>query len=207
MIKEEGFQLVSGWKQKRLDNTITKNLPSKFFNTVTRRVSGINNLHDFNCGLKAYEQKVVKNIEVYGEMHRYIPVIAKWAGFTKIGEKVVQHQVRKYGATKFGMDRFINGFLDLMSITFVGRFGKRPMHLFGTLGTLSFLLGFVILLYLTFTKAFFGKVGMTDRPIFYLGILTIVIGVQLFVAGFLGELISRNSPERNHYGIAEKTGF
>jgi glycosyltransferase involved in cell wall biosynthesis len=207
MIKEERYQLVSGWKQKRLDNTFTKNLPSKFFNTVTRRVSGIYNLHDFNCGLKAYEQKVVKNIEVYGEMHRYIPVIAKWAGFTKIGEKVVQHQARKYGTTKFGMDRFINGFLDLMSITFVGRFGKRPMHLFGTLGTLSFLMGFVILLYLTFTKAFFGKVGMTDRPIFYLGILTIVIGVQLFVAGFLGELISRNSPERNHYGISEKTGF
>jgi hypothetical protein len=150
---------------------------------------------------------VVKNIEVYGEMHRYIPVIAKWAGFDKITEKVVQHQARKYGTTKFGMDRFINGFLDLLSITFVGRFGKRPMHLFGVLGTLSFFLGFLILLYLSFTKAFFGQVGMTDRPIFYLGILTIVIGVQLFVAGFLGELISRNGSERNHYNISEKLGL
>ena len=207
MIKDEGYHLVSGWKQKRHDNTLTKNIPSKFFNTVTRRVSGISNLHDFNCGLKAYQSKVVKNIEVYGEMHRYIPVIAKWAGFDKIGEKVVQHQARKYGTTKFGMTRFVNGFLDILSITFVGRFGKRPMHLFGTLGTLSFILGFLILLYLSFTKAFFDQVGMTDRPIFYLGILTIVIGVQLFVAGFLGELISRNGHDRNHYGIAEKTGF
>lgn len=207
MITVDGFHLVSGWKQRRHDNTFTKNIPSKFFNSVTRYVSGINNLHDFNCGLKAYQNKVVKSIEVYGEMHRYIPVIAKWAGFDRIGEKVVQHQARKYGTTKFGMDRFINGFLDLMSITFVGRFGKRPMHLFGTLGTLSFFVGFIILLYLSFTKTFFGTVGMTSRPIFYLGLLTIVIGVQLFVAGFLGELISRNGSERNHYGIAEKTGF
>ena len=207
MIKQDGFHLVSGWKQKRHDNTFTKNIPSRLFNLATRRVSGIKNLHDFNCGLKAYQNKVVKNIEVYGEMHRYIPVIAKWAGFDKITEKAVQHQARKYGSTKFGMDRFVNGFLDILSITFVTRFGKRPMHLFGTLGTLSFVLGFLILLYLTFTKAFFGDVGMTSRPIFYLGILTIVIGVQLFVAGFLGELISRNGYERNHYGIAEKTGF
>ncbi|MCB9032622.1 MAG: glycosyltransferase [Chitinophagales bacterium] len=204
MIKEGDYHIVSGWKQKRFDNKLTKNLPSKLFNFATRKISGIDNLHDFNCGLKAYQKVVVKNIEVYGEMHRYIPVIAKWSGYPKITEKVVQHQKRKYGTTKFGIERFVNGFLDLLSITFVGRFGKRPMHLFGTLGTLSFLLGFAILLYLTITKTFYSKVGMTDRPIFYLGILTVIIGTQLFVAGFLGELISRNGSDRNYYNISEK---
>jgi glycosyltransferase involved in cell wall biosynthesis len=207
MIKEDKYHLVSGWKQQRFDNKLTKNLPSKLFNFVTQRVSGIYNLHDFNCGLKAYDQKVVKSIEIYGEMHRYIPVISKWTGFTRITEKPVQHQKRKYGESKFGMNRFLNGFLDLLTITFVGRFGKKPMHLFGTLGTLSFLFGFVILLYLAFTKTLFGQVGMTDRPIFYLGILTIIVGTQLFVAGFLGELIARNSPERNHYNIRETLGL
>lgn len=204
MIKDDGYHLVSGWKQQRFDNKLTKNLPSKLFNFATQRVSGIYNLHDFNCGLKAYHKKVVKSIEIYGEMHRYIPVIAKWAGFSKITEKPVQHQKRKYGVTKFGVDRFINGFLDLMSITFVGKFGKRPMHLFGTLGTLSFIFGFIILLYLTFTKTIFGQAGMTSRPIFYLGILTVIIGTQLFLAGFLGELVARTSSERNHYNIKEK---
>lgn len=207
MIKNDGFHIVSGWKQKRFDNAFTKNLPSKLFNFVTQRVSGIHNLHDFNCGLKAYDIEVVKNIEVYGEMHRYIPVIAKWNGFTKITEKVVQHQKRKYGVSKFGMSRFINGFLDLLSITFVGRFGKRPMHIFGTLGTLSFVFGFIILIYLSLSKTIFGIAGISDRPAFYLGILTIIVGVQLFVAGFLGELLVRNSVERNHYHIKQKLGL
>jgi glycosyltransferase involved in cell wall biosynthesis len=203
MIKKDGYHLVSGWKKKRYD-PITKTVPTRLFNAVTRQVSGIHNLHDFNCGLKAYQNKVVKSIEVYGEMHRYIPVIAKWAGFDKITEKPVQHQERKYGKTKFGMERFVNGFLDLMSITFVGRYGKRPMHLFGTLGVLSFFAGFLILLYLTITKTIFGQVGIANRPIFYLGILTIIVGVQLFVAGFLGELVSRNGADRNHYAVGER---
>ena len=203
MITVDGYHLVSGWKKKRYD-PITKTVPTKLFNAATRYVSGINNLHDFNCGLKAYQKKVVKSIEVYGEMHRYIPVIAKWAGFDKITEKAVQHQERKYGKTKFGIERFVNGFLDLMSITFVGRYGKRPMHLFGTLGVLSFFFGILILIYLTITKTNFGVVGMTNRPIFYLGILTIIVGTQLFVAGFLGELIARNGADRNHYSIGEK---
>jgi glycosyltransferase involved in cell wall biosynthesis len=203
MINVDGYHLVSGWKKKRYD-PITKTVPTKLFNAATRYVSGINNLHDFNCGLKAYQKKVVKSIEVYGEMHRYIPVIAKWAGFDKITEKAVQHQERKYGKTKFGIERFVNGFLDLMSITFVGRYGKRPMHLFGTLGVLSFFFGILILIYLTITKTIFGVVGMTNRPIFYLGILTIIVGTQLFVAGFLGELIARNGADRNHYSIGEK---
>ncbi|MBK6273297.1 MAG: glycosyltransferase family 2 protein [Saprospirales bacterium] len=206
MISVDGFDLVSGWKKKRYD-PLSKTIPTKLFNYATRKVSGINNLHDFNCGLKAYKKEVVKNIEVYGEMHRYIPVIAKWSGYDKITEKAVQHQERKYGKTKFGLERFVNGFLDLMSITFVGRFGKRPMHLFGTLGILSFLLGVFILIYLTITKTVFGVVGMTNRPIFYLGILTIIVGAQLFVAGFLGELIARNGADRNHYNIGEKVGF
>lgn len=206
MITEDGYHLVSGWKKKRYD-PITKTVPTKLFNAATRYVSGINNLHDFNCGLKAYQQKVVKSIEVYGEMHRYIPVIAKWAGFNKITEKAVQHQERKYGKTKFGLERFVNGFLDLMSITFVGRYGKRPMHIFGTLGVLSFFFGILILIYLTITKTVFGIVGMTNRPIFYLGILTIIVGAQLFVAGFLGELIARNGADRNHYHISDKTNF
>lgn len=203
MITVDGFQLVSGWKKKRYD-PFTKTLPTKLFNAVTRWVSDIDNLHDFNCGLKAYENKVVKSIEVYGEMHRYIPVIAKWSGFDKIGEKAVQHQERKYGTTKFGVERFVNGFLDLMSITFVGRYGKRPMHIFGTLGVLSFFFGLLILIYLTITKTIFGAVGIADRPVFYLGILTIIVGTQLFVAGFLGELIARNGADRNHYSIGEK---
>lgn len=203
MITVDGYHLVSGWKKKRYD-PITKTIPTRLFNAATRYVSGINNLHDFNCGLKAYQRKVVKNIEVYGEMHRYIPVIAKWAGFDKITEKAVQHQERKYGKTKFGVERFVNGFLDLMSITFVGRYGKRPMHIFGTLGVISFFFGILILIYLTITKTIFGVVGMTDRPIFYLGILTIIVGTQLFVAGFLGELIARNGADRNHYSIGEK---
>jgi glycosyltransferase involved in cell wall biosynthesis len=203
MITVDGYHLVSGWKKKRYD-PVTKTIPTKLFNAATRYVSGIDNLHDFNCGLKAYQYKVVKSIEVYGEMHRYIPVIAKWAGFNKITEKPVAHQERKYGKTKFGVERFVNGFLDLMSITFVGRYGKRPMHIFGTLGVLSFFFGILILIYLTITKTIFGIVGMTDRPVFYLGILSIIVGMQLFVAGFLGELIARNGADRNHYNIDEK---
>lgn len=206
MIKNDGFHLVSGWKKKRYD-PLTKTIPTKLFNAVTRSVSGIHNLHDFNCGLKAYQKNVVKNIEVYGEMHRYIPVIAKWNGFDKITEKPVQHQERKYGKTKFGLERFIYGFLDLMSITFVSKYGKRPMHIFGTLGVLSFFFGLLILIYLTVTKLFFGVIGMTDRPIFYLGILTVIVGTQLFVAGFLGELVARNSNERNAYSIKEKVNM
>lgn len=203
MISVDAYHLVSGWKKKRYD-PLTKTIPTKLFNAATRYVSGIHNLHDFNCGLKAYQNKVVKGIEVYGEMHRYIPVIAKWSGFDRITEKVVQHRERKYGKTKFGLERFVNGFLDLMSITFVGRYGKRPMHLFGTLGVLSFFFGILILIYLTVTKTIFGVVGMTNRPIFYLGILTIIVGTQLFVAGFLGELIARNGYDRNKYNIDDK---
>jgi len=206
MIDEEGYDLVSGWKKKRLDPALTKNIPSKLFNAVTRKISGIR-LNDFNCGLKAYKYDVVKSVEVYGEMHRYIPVLAKWAGFNKIGEKVVHHRERKYGVTKFGIERFVNGFLDLMSITFVTRFGKRPMHLFGTLGVLSFLLGFLILLYLSITKIFFTQMGMTQRPLFFLGIITIIVGVQLFLTGFLAELVARSSSDRNTYQIRKKIGL
>lgn len=204
MITEEGFDLVSGWKQKRFD-PITKTLPTKLFNWAARKMSGIY-LHDFNCGLKAYKGEVVKSIEVYGEMHRYIPVLAKWAGFKKIGEKVVQHRARKYGTTKFGWERFINGFLDLLSITFVSRFGKRPMHLFGLLGTLCFMVGFFVAAYLTYAKFAHQAYKMTERPIFYFGILFMVIGTQLFLAGFLGELISRNGHDRNNYQIRERKG-
>lgn len=206
MITQQDYDLVSGWKKKRYD-PISKTIPTKLFNAATRKVSGIDNLHDFNCGLKAYKNKVVKSIEVYGEMHRYIPVIAKWAGFSKIGEKVVQHQERKYGVTKFGLERFVNGFLDLMSITFVGRYGKRPMHLFGTLGVLSFFVGFLILLYLSVSKLIFEEVGIASRPLFYLGIMVIIIGVQLFLAGFIGELISRNGIEKNHYNIGDSVNI
>ena len=202
MIVNDGFDLVSGWKQKRYD-PISKTIPSKLFNRVTTSMSGIK-LNDFNCGLKAYKSEVVKAIEVYGEMHRYIPVIAKWAGFVKIGEKSVEHRARKYGTTKFGLERFINGFLDLLSIMFVSRFGKRPMHLFGSLGMLSFFLGFCISLYLAIGKLFLNEYKMTERPLFYLGLVSMVIGVQLFLAGFLAELISRNGSERNNYQI-EKT--
>jgi hypothetical protein len=204
MITEDGFDLVSGWKQKRFD-PITKTLPTKLFNWAARKMSGIY-LHDFNCGLKAYKNDVVKSIEVYGEMHRYIPVLAKWAGFKKIGEKVVQHRARKYGVTKFGWERFVNGFLDLLSITFVSRFGKRPMHLFGLIGTLSFMIGFVIAAYLTFAKFAYQAYKMTDRPIFYFGLFFMVVGTQMFLAGFLGELISRNGHDRNNYQIRERLG-
>lgn len=202
MIVEDDFDLVSGWKKVRHD-PIGKTLPSKFFNWVTTRSTGIM-LHDFNCGLKAYKLKVVKNIEVYGEMHRYIPVIAKWSGFRKIGEKVVEHRARKYGQSKFGIERFIKGFLDLASILFVGRFGKRPMHFFGSWGTMSFLFGFIVLLYLAISKLFFDKTGLTQRPLFFFAILASVIGAQLFVTGFLAELISRNSPGRNNYLVESK---
>lgn len=206
MIVEDGFDMVSGWKKKRYDNTLTKNIPSKLFNAAARRSSKIK-LHDFNCGLKSYKKKVVKSVEIYGEMHRYIPILAKWSGFRKIGEKVVEHRARKYGITKFGWERFINGFLDLFSIMFVGKFGKRPMHFFGLLGTLFFLAGFVIFTYLTISKFFFDVTGMTQRPLFFVAILVMIIGSQLFLAGFIGELIARNSPERNNYLIEEKSGL
>lgn len=206
MIVQEGFDMVSGWKKKRYDNALTKNLPSKLFNYAARRMSKIK-LHDFNCGLKSYSRKVVKSIEVYGEMHRYVPILAKWAGFRKIGEKVVEHRARKYGVTKFGWNRFVNGFLDLMTIFFVGKFGKRPMHFFGLWGTLSFLFGLTVFTYLTISKFFFDQTGLTQRPLFFFAILAMIIGTQLFLAGFIGELISRNSPERNNYLIEEKTGL
>ena len=206
MIVEDGYDMVSGWKKKRYDNTFTKNIPSKLFNAAARSMSKIK-LHDFNCGLKSYSSKVVKSIEVYGEMHRYVPVLAKWAGFRNIGEKVVEHRARKYGITKFGWSRFINGFLDLMTIFFVGKFGKRPMHFFGLWGTLCFLFGLSIFLYLTISKFFFDQTGMTQRPLFFFAILAMIIGSQLFLAGFIGELISRNSPERNNYLIEKKTGI
>jgi len=206
MILEGNFDIVSGWKKKRYDNTFTKNLPSKLFNAAARKMSGIK-LNDFNCGLKAYKYKVIKSIEVYGEMHRYVPVLAKWAGFRKIGEKVVEHRARKYGVTKFGWDRFINGFLDLMSIFFVGKFGKRPMHFFGLWGTVSFMFGLLVFIYLTISKFFFDVTGMTQRPLFFFAILAMIIGTQLFLSGFIGELIARNSPERNHYLIEQKLGL
>ena len=205
MIVADGFDIVSGWKKKRYDNKLTKNLPSKLFNAATRRASKIK-LHDFNCGLKAYRKKVVKSIEVYGEMHRYIPVLAKWAGFRKIGEKVVEHRVRKYGVTKFGWERFVNGFLDLSSIMFVGKFSKRPMHFFGMWGTLFFLFGFFVTLYLIVSKIFDPAIGLTNRPGFYLALTAIIIGMQLFLAGFVSELIARNASGRNTYLIEEKLG-
>jgi glycosyltransferase involved in cell wall biosynthesis len=206
MIVEDGFDLVSGWKKVRYDNAITKNLPSKLFNATASKVSGIK-LHDFNCGLKAYKKKVVKNIEVYGEMHRYIPLLAKWAGFKKITEKVVEHRPRKYGVTKFGWNRFVNGFLDLASIMFVGRFGKKPMHIFGLWGTIVFFIGICIWIYLFVAKFAFATFSMTARPLFYVGLISLVIGTQLFLAGFLGELISRNATDRNYYLIEEKAGL
>lgn len=204
LIKNKGFDLISGWKKKRYD-PITKTIPTKFFNAATRKMSGIK-LHDFNCGLKAYKLDVVKSIEVYGEMHRYIPVIAKWAGFANIGEKVVQHRERQYGVTKFGLERFINGFLDLLSITFVSQFGKRPMHLFGAAGTLMFFFGFLITLYLGIDKLFLDTTGrlITDRPLFFIALVTMILGTQLFLAGFLAELTSRNAPNRNHYEISQR---
>jgi glycosyltransferase involved in cell wall biosynthesis len=206
MIVEDGYDIVSGWKKKRHDSTLTKNIPSKFFNAVTRSMSNIP-LHDFNCGLKAYKKKVVKSIEVYGEMHRYIPVLAKWAGFKRIGEKAVEHHPRKYGTTKFGWERFINGFLDLASIMFVGRFGKRPMHFFGLWGTLSFGIGFVLSVYLIVSKFFDPEYALTNRPAFFLALTLLLLGAQLFLAGFTGELIARNSPERNTYLIEKRIGI
>lgn len=206
MILEDGYDLVSGWKKKRYDNALTKNLPSKFFNAVTRKVSKIQ-LHDFNCGLKAYRKKVVKSIEVYGEMHRYIPVLAKWAGFKKIGEKVVEHRARKYGVSKFGWERFVNGFLDILSITFVGKFSKRPMHFFGLWGTLFFALGFIIAVALIISKIFDAAFWLTNKPAFFLALTSIIIGMQLFLAGFISELIARNATGRNSYLIEDKAGL
>lgn len=206
MVLEDGFDIVSGWKKKRYDNTLSKNIPSKFFNAVTRSVSGIK-LHDFNCGLKAYKNRTIKGIEVYGEMHRYIPVLAKWAGFKKIGEKVVEHRARKYGKSKFGWRRFVNGFLDLLSITFVGKFSKRPMHFFGLWGSLFFLLGSGIAIYLIISKILDTQFALTNKPGFYLALTSLILGMQLFLAGFIGELISRNSPNRNAYLVEKKTGL
>jgi len=201
MIAEEDYDLVSGWKQKRFD-PITKTIPTILYNGTARAMTGIK-LHDMNCGLKAYKNEVVKSVEVYGEMHRYIPVLAKKAGYSNIGEKVVQHQARKYGQTKFGMERFLYGFLDLLSVSFMTRFANRPMHIFGGLGVLSFFLGFCIILELSIEKFVFLQFHMTDRPLFYLGLVSLVIGVQLFVAGFLGELVSRKAVDRNHYDISK----
>ncbi|NBA86161.1 glycosyltransferase [Emticicia sp. CRIBPO] len=207
MIKEDGFDLVSGWKQKRYD-PISKTLPTKLFNAVTRSISNVY-LHDFNCGLKAYKSKVVKNITIYGEMHRYVPVIAKWNGYSKIGEKVVQHQSRKYGHTKFGLERFINGFLDLLSITFINKFGRRPMHFFGTFGVLSFVLGSFLTFYLIGEKLYHIYThtkyrNVTDNPMFFLALVAVLIGVQLFLAGFLGELFVKQTVSKHDYGIEEE---
>ena len=205
MIINDGFDLVSGWKKKRYDSVISKNLPSKLFNWAARRTSGVK-LNDFNCGLKAYKLDVVKNIDVNGEMHRYIPVLSKNAGFTKIGEKVVQHQARKYGETKFGMNRFIHGFLDLITIWFLSRFGKRPMHLFGALGFIMFAIGFGFALYLGIDKLFLNPMGrlITERPQFYISLVTMIIGTQFFVAGFLGEIILRTKQDKKRYLIKDE---
>lgn len=212
MIKEEGYHLVSGWKKKRYD-PLSKTIPSKFFNYVTRKLSGIE-LHDFNCGLKAYHISVVRNIHVYGEMHRYIPLIAKWAGFTRITEKVVAHRERKYGETKFGIERFINGFLDLLSITFVSRFRQKPMHFFGTFGTLSFIVGFVFTAKLFWDKMdslYFSRIPLqrdiSEQPLFYLALVALIIGVQLFVTGFLAEMIAMQSLTKRDYLVIDKVGF
>lgn len=207
-INEEKLDIISGWKKKRYD-PISKTIPTKLFNAATRRMSGIQ-LNDFNCGLKAYRKDVVKTIEVYGEMHRYIPVIAKWAGFKKIGEQVVEHRARKYGVTKFGLSRFINGFLDLLSIFFVGKFGKRPMHFFGSLGVLSFLLGTFMSLWIIGEKLYHiaanipYKRDVTDQPLFYIALVAIIVGSQLFLTGFVAELVTRNATERNHYLIEKE---
>lgn len=206
MITEDGFDMVSGWKKKRYDNTFTKNIPSKLFNAVARANSGIQ-LHDFNCGLKAYKRKVIKSIEVYGEMHRYIPILAKWSGFRKIGEKVVEHRPRKYGVTKFGWQRFINGFLDLATIMFLGKFGKRPMQFFGLLGTLFFLIGLGSSIYLVIAKFAATDFSLTNRPSFYIALTTMIIGMQLFLTGFVAELVARNASERNAYLIEQKAGL
>ncbi len=207
-ITEDNYDLVSGWKAKRYD-PLSKTIPTRLFNAATRKMSGIDNLHDFNCGLKAYRKAVVKNIEVYGEMHRYIPVIAKWAGFSKIGEQVVEHRARKYGTTKFGMSRFINGFLDLLSIFFVGKFGKRPMHFFGSLGVLSFFVGLVMAIWIITEKLIHIAHNekyrdATDNPLFYLALVAIILGSQLFLTGFVAELVARNSSERNKYQVEDR---
>lgn len=208
-IMEEKLDLISGWKKKRFD-PLSKTIPTKFFNAATRNMSGINNLHDFNCGLKAYRKDVVKNIEVYGEMHRYIPVLAKWAGFTKIEEQVVEHRARKYGVTKFGFSRFINGFLDLLSIFFVGKFGKRPMHFFGTMGVISFLMGSFLATWIIAEKLYHIAVGtrypreITSQPLFYIALVAVIVGSQLFLTGFVAELVSRNSSNRDHYQIEKE---
>lgn len=207
MIREEGYDLVSGWKKKRHD-PVSKTLPSKFFNAVVRRISGIH-LHDFNCGLKSYRGAVVKSIEVYGEMHRYIPLLAKWAGFQKIGEKVVEHRARQFGVSKYGWQRLVTGFLDLLSITFVGRFGRRPMHLFGTLGTLIFVIGFFSAAYIGISKLIHLSKGLpailvANNPYFYISLTCMVLGTVLFMTGFLAELIVRSAPDRNHYLIEKR---
>lgn len=208
MITEEGYDLVSGWKQKRYD-PLSKTIPTKLFNATARAVSGIHNLHDFNCGLKAYRKDVVKNIEVYGEMHRYIPYLAKNAGFNRIGEKVVHHQARKYGKTKFGLNRFVNGYLDLLSLWFLSTFGVKPMHIFGFLGSIMFMLGFIAVIVVGANKLYDMYCGnpyrlVTENPYFYLALTTMILGTQLFLAGFIGELIARNSPERNKYQIEKE---
>lgn len=209
MIKEEGYDLVSGWKKKRYDPKLTKNLPSKLFNASARKISGIHNLHDFNCGLKAYKRDVVKNIEVYNDMHRYIPYLAKEAGFTKIGEKVVQHQARKYGKSKFGVSRFFNGYLDLMTLWFTSKFGRKPMHFFGLLGSVVFLIGLIALMIVLIDKFICLNKGIpaplvTDRPYFFIALTAMIIGTQLFLAGFIGELLSRQSSDRNSYKIEKE---
>lgn len=210
MISDEKYDLVSGWKKKRYDPVLSKNIPSKFYNWTARHLTGIH-IHDFNCGLKAYRAQVVKSIEVYGEMHRYIPILAKWAGFKKIGEKVVQHQERKYGVTKFGVERFIRGPLDLLSVIFISKFSKRPMHFFGLIGTLVFLVGFIATVFVGANKliALANQVPsprVTDTPYFYLALTAMIIGTQLFLSGFIGELVSRNSTDRNKYLIEKKLG-
>lgn len=209
-IKEERLDLISGWKKKRHD-PLSKTIPTKLFNAATRKMSGINNLHDFNCGLKAYRSEVIKTIEVYGEMHRYIPVLARWAGFRRIEEQVVEHRARKYGVTKFGMSRFINGFLDLLSIFFVGKFSKRPMHFFGSMGVLSFFAGLLCVVWIIAEKLIFISNNMryrdvTDQPLFYIALVAIIVGFQLFLTGFVAELVSRNGSERNHYNIEKTVG-
>jgi glycosyltransferase involved in cell wall biosynthesis len=208
MVVEDGWDIVSGWKQHRVDNTLTKNLPSKLYNATARKITGIK-LHDMNCGLKAYKNEVVKNVEVYGEMHRYIPYLAKNAGFTKITEKPVHHQKRKYGKSKFGMERFVNGFLDLLSLWFLSAFGKKPMHFFGFSGLLMFFIGFVITIWVIVAKLVHQAHGayyraVTDQPLFYLALVALILGVMLFLAGFVGELVSRNATERNHYNIKDR---
>ena len=205
MIKEEGYDVVSGWKQHRQDNKLTKNLPSKLYNWTARKVTGIK-LHDMNCGLKAYKNEVVKSIEVYGEMHRYIPYLAKNAGYGKIGEKPVHHQKRKYGVSKFGLERFVNGFLDLMSLWFLSKFGKKPMHFFGTTGILMFLIGFIMTIWIIAAKLVHQAQGLhyravTDQPLFYLALLAVVLGAMFFLAGFLGEMVSRSAATRNDYNV------